>query len=90
MQVKGYGPLTLIEVGGFSSVYKAQNLGLKKSFAIKFRDPNPKSPEPYLASYREIQALSVASHPNIVKLHEVVQSGTSICLVMEYLPFNLG
>jgi serine/threonine protein kinase len=90
MQVKGYGPLTLIEVGGFSSVYKAQNTSLKKSFAIKVLRPTSNSSDSHVTAYREVQALSVASHPNIVKLHEVVQSSGSLCLVMEYCPFNLG
>jgi serine/threonine protein kinase len=90
MQVKGYGPLTLIEVGGFSSVYKAQNLSLKKSFAIKVLRPTSNSPESHVTAYREVQALSIASHPNIVKLHEVVQSSNSVCLILEYCPFNLG
>jgi serine/threonine protein kinase len=90
MQVKGYGPLTLIEIGGFSSVYKAQNLSLKKSFAIKVLRPISNSPESHVSAYREVQALSVSCHPNIVKLHEVVQSSGSVCLVMEYCPFNLG
>ena len=90
MQVKGYGPLTLIDGGGFSSVYKAESISLRRPFAIKVLNPNTKSPNPYLSSYREIQALSVASHANIVKLHEVVRSSGSICLVMEFIPFNLS
>ena len=90
MQVKGYGPLTLIDGGGFSSVYKAENLSLHRTFAIKVLNPSTISPENNVSSYREMQALSVASHDNIVKLHEVVQCSHSICLVMEYLPYNLS
>jgi serine/threonine protein kinase len=52
--------------------------------------PNSKIPEPNVAFYREIQALSVASHPNIVKLHEVVQNSPNLSLVMEYLPYTLA
>ncbi|OHT07031.1 CMGC family protein kinase [Tritrichomonas foetus] len=90
MQVKGYGPLTLIDGGGFSSVYKAENLSLHRTFAIKVLNPTSKSAESNVSSYREMQALSVADHQNIVKLHEVVQSSASICLVQEYLPYNLS
>lgn len=90
MQVKGYGPLTLIDGGGFSSVYKADNIALHRPFAIKILNPNTRSTEPNLSSYREIQTLSVANHQNIVKLHEVIQVSGSICLVMEYMPFNLS
>ena len=49
--------------------------------------PNPKIPSQSVAIYREIQALSIANHPNIVKLHEV---GPSLALVMEYLPYTLS
>lgn len=89
-QVKGYGQLTLIDGGGFSSVYKAQELSSKRTFAIKILNPNTKSPDPNVSSYREIQALSVADHPNIVKLHEVVHSSFTVSLVMEYIPHNIS
>lgn len=90
MQVKGYGPLILIDGGGFSSVYKAENLSLHRTFAIKVLNPSSKTPDSNASSYREMQALSIANHRNIVKLHEVVQSGSSVCLVMEYIPYNLS
>lgn len=90
MQVKGYGPLTLIDGGGFSSVYKAENLSLHRSFAIKVLNPSAKSPESNVSSYREMQALSIANHQNVVKLYEVVQCQSSVCLVMEYIPYTLS
>lgn len=90
MQVKGYGPLTLIDGGGFSSVYKAENLSLHRYFAIKVLNPSAKSPESNVSSYREMQALSVSNHQNVVKLYEVVQCGSSVCLVMEYIPYTLS
>lgn len=90
MQVVGYGPLTLIDGGGFSSVYKAESISLRRPFAIKVLTPDSRSANPYLSAYREIQTLSVANHPNVVKLHEVVQSGNTIYLVMEFVPFNLS
>ena len=88
-QLKGYGPLTLIGEGRFSMVYKTQHVLSSHLYAAKVMSPNSKIPEPSVAFYREIQALSVASHPNIVKLHEVVQNTPSVSLVMEYLPYNL-
>ena len=88
-QLKGYGTLTLIGEGRFSMVYKTQNLRSSSLYAVNVMSPNSKIPEPSVAFYREIQALSVSSHPNIVKLHEVVQNTSSVSLVMEYLPYNL-
>jgi serine/threonine protein kinase len=71
-------------------VYKTQNLLTSQVYAVKIMSPNSKIPEPSVAFYREIQALSVATHPNIVKLHEVVQNSPSLSLVMEYLPYTLS
>ncbi|KAM3240589.1 hypothetical protein ACQJBY_053949 [Aegilops geniculata] len=35
---------------------------------------------------REIGAMRLLNHPNIVKIHEVIATKTKICLVMEYVP----
>ena len=88
--LKGYGPLTPIGEGRFSMVYKTTDLPPTRLFAVKVMQPNPKIPEPNVSFYREIQALCVSSHPNIVKLHEVVQNSSNLALIMEYLPFNLS
>ena len=90
IQLKGYGNLSLIGEGRFSFVYKTQNQLNSHLYAIKVMSPNSKIPEPSVAFYREIQALSIANHPNIVKLHEVVQLSPNISLVMEYLPYTLS
>lgn len=90
MQLPGYGPLILVDGGGFSSVYKTVNKQQRETYAVKVLNPNSKSPEPNVALYREMQALSVTDHQNIVKLHEVVKYNGSICLIMEYIPYNLS
>jgi serine/threonine protein kinase len=90
VQLKGYGPLTFVGEGRFSTVYKTTNLLSSQLCAVKVMSPNSRIPEPNVSFYREIQALSVSSHPNIVKLHEVVQKSPNISLVMEYMPFTVA
>lgn len=89
MQVKGYGETVAIGCGRFSTVYKVQELSSKRIFAIKSVSPSFKGSDNG-SIYREIQSLSVADHPNIVKLHEVVVNQSSINIVMEYIPYNLS
>ena len=88
-QVKGYSDFVAVDCGRFSTVYKAKETSSKQIFAIKSVSPNTKTNDT-CATYREIQALSVAEHPNIVKLHEVVTSQFSINIVMEFIPYNLA
>ena len=38
---------------------------------------------------REISILKEISHPNVVKLKEVIQSKKSFCLVLEYVEYDL-
>lgn len=88
--LKGYGPLISIGEGRFSTVYKTTNLQTNQLYAVKVLSPNSKIPEPSVSFYREIQGLCLSSHPNIVKLHEVIQNSPNVSLVMEYLPYSLS
>ena len=90
VQLKGYSSLVLIGEGRFSMVYKTQNLLSNQLYAVKVMSPNSKIPEPSVSFYREIQALCISNHPNIVKLHEVIQNQPTIALVMEYFPYSLS
>lgn len=59
---------------------------VSKQVAIKLvrRDTIPKNSEKEVKIYREINALKHLSHPNIVKLEEVLQNSKYIGIVLEY------
>lgn len=61
-------------------------LEVPKQVAIKLirRDSIPKNSEKEVKIYREINALKHLSHPNIVKLEEVLQNSKYIGIVLEY------
>lgn len=59
---------------------------VSKQVAIKLirRDTIPKNSDKEIKIYREINALKHLSHPNIVKLEEVLQNSKYIGIVLEY------
>lgn len=59
---------------------------VSKQVAIKLirRDTIPKNSEKEIKIYREINALKHLSHPNIVRLEEVLQNSKYIGIVLEY------
>jgi len=70
--------------GGMGEVYAARDTELGRKVALKFLTPDPTihrdAPQKFL---REAQTASALNHPNIVTIHEVVRSGSSIAIVME-------
>lgn len=87
---KNFENITQIGSGRFSYVYKVQNRRDYQFFALKEMTSDSKIPEPSLTFYREVQALSISNHPNIIKLYEIIQKGPSISLVMEYMPYTIS
>lgn len=65
---------------------KSSNNNLSSQVAIKFikRDSIPKGSERENKVHREINALKRLTHPNIVKLEEVLQNDKYIGIVLEY------
>ncbi|KAK9128168.1 hypothetical protein Syun_016965 [Stephania yunnanensis] len=77
----------LLGCGAFAKVYHARNLHTSQSVAIKSISKHKLSKSPNLASHikREIEIMRRLSHPNIVKLHEVLASKSKIFFAMEFL-----
>ncbi len=78
-----YDVLERIGEGTFGEVYKGRRKVDGLIVAMKeTRDPQ--------CSSRELEALMVLAHPNVVKLIEYFVQGPNLVLVLEYLPTDLA
>ncbi|HHT35613.1 MAG TPA: serine/threonine protein kinase [Firmicutes bacterium] len=65
--------------GGFGQVYYSWDRQLNRETAVKVLENNR-------LALTEAQILAGFDHPNIVKLYDVVSSGSALYLVMEFVP----
>lgn len=72
--------------GGMAVVYKATDLALGRTVAIKILRPSLTSEPSFLNRFRQ-EARNVANltHPNIVTLYDVGQDGNTYYMVMEFV-----
>ena len=81
-----YRILEEIGHGGMGIVYKAEDMKLKRTVALKFLPPelssNPEARERFLQEARSAAALS---HPNICTIHEVDESESKPFIAMEHV-----
>ena len=72
--------------GGMGVVYRAEDVRLKRTVALKFLPPQlADSVELKERFLIEAQAAAVLSHPNICVIHEVGESGEHPYIAMEYV-----
>ncbi|KAK7346170.1 hypothetical protein VNO80_20685 [Phaseolus coccineus] len=74
--------------GTFGSVWRAINKQSGEVVAIKKMKKKYYSWEECV-NLREVKSLRKMNHPNIVKLKEVIRECDTLCLVFEYMEFNL-
>lgn len=81
----GEGEFGRVKLGWSKNSANSAN-EVSKQVAIKLirRDTVPKNSEKEIKIYREINALKHLSHPNIVRLEEVLQNSKYIGIVLEY------
>lgn len=73
--------------GAFAKVRLALDAEIGGTVAVKVIDRNTVLRNNLMYQVkREISAMKLLNHPNIVKIHEVIATKTKICLVMEYVP----
>ena len=77
---------SVLGIGGMAVVYKAFDQKLGRNVAIKvLRDDAAMDTESRRRFHKEYQAVAMLSHPNIRAVYDVVSSGDTEYIVMEYV-----
>lgn len=81
-----YKILSVVGIGGMAVVYQAYDLKLKRDVALKvLRDDVSMDAESRKQFRKEYQAVEKLNHPNIRAVYDVVVSGDTEYIVMEYV-----
>jgi tetratricopeptide (TPR) repeat protein len=72
--------------GGMGIVYRARDVRLGRTVAIKILHPRQHTPDALRRFEREARAAAALSHPGIVHIYDFGQGFGSSFLVMEYVP----
>jgi serine/threonine protein kinase len=77
----------LLGQGGMGSVFLAEHASLRRRVALKMlrKQQGPDAKVAVERFLREARAAAALDHPNIVRIHDVVQQGEMHYLVMEYV-----
>ncbi|XP_022707270.1 MAP/microtubule affinity-regulating kinase 3-like isoform X3 [Varroa jacobsoni] len=79
-----YRLLKTIGKGNFAKVKLARHLPTNKEVAIKIIDKTQLNQSSLQKLFREVRIMKMLSHPNIVKLYQVIETEKTLYLVMEY------
>ena len=85
-QIQNYKILSLLGEGGMANVYLAEHISLRNKVAIKILKEdyvqNANIRKRFLA---EARSLAQMSHPNIIKVTDLIDAGDIVAFVMEYI-----
>jgi serine/threonine protein kinase len=84
-EIPGYQVQQKIGEGGTGEVYRATQLSLQRTVAIKILNPLLHGHSPLLAFNRESRLMASLTHPNIVAIHDCGEIHDRYYLVMEYV-----
>ena len=85
--ISHYRILEKLGEGGMGVVYKAQDLKLDRTVALKFLPPNLITSQEEAARFQqEAKAISSLNHPNVATIYELDEASGQRFLVLEYLP----
>ena len=76
-------------LGGMGKVYKAEDLKLGRTVAVKvIRELNidtDEAKESIKRFHQEARATAQLNHPNIVSLYDIIETDGVLCMIMEYV-----
>ena len=82
-----YRIITLLGRGGMGEVYKAEDLKLEQTVALKFLPESLSSDGAALARlYREVRVARQISHRNVCRVYDIGETGGAHFLSMEFVP----
>jgi hypothetical protein len=86
-QLAGYLIEQLIGVGGSGMVYRAKQLSLDRTVALKVLSPELAGDAALAEKFTgEARAMAKLNHPKVVQIHDAVRDGVHLFLVLEFLP----
>ena len=81
-----YRIVALLGRGGMGEVYRADDLELGQSVALKFLPPGVASNPTELARFRgEVRIARQIAHPNVCRVYDIGEADGHVFLSMEYI-----
>src|SRR2546430_2648068 len=84
-EIPGFQVQEKIGEGGTGQVFRATQLSLQRTVAIKILNPSLHGHSPLLAFNRESRLMASLPHPNIVAIHDCGEVNDQYYLIMEHV-----